>query len=293
MKAAVALYRSYKTFETHPGDAPSRPTKTAQAKPPTPPVSVKWPEWPQLQQGDELTLAKIVARFARFLKPDIVRAVAEDNEQQRADWSQRLEQRGIDPQAYLWPDSPCAFPGVRRYAGSKEIAIFRKHANGNVENALALDDNDYPKQLWSFALTGKKFPKHGPHGYALAHLADHKDHNNRAAQDFNITAGMNSAALHGLYTAPTNTVYLPVATIRPTDFSVRLRNLLKRRAASLYGSFCEPLPPWLSILPATDSDWELDHFEWPETVGDSHWISSFLSFRRERMEKLFDLKLRS
>lgn len=286
LKAAAELY---KKFRTHPAASASQSETTAQGEPPTPKRISKWPEWPRLQNDDELVLARIVARFARFLRPEIVRAVVEDNEQQRADWSKKLEQRGIDPQAYIWPKSACAFPGVRRHAGSKEIAIFRKQVNDSVMNALALDDNDYPKQLWSFVLTGKKFAKHGPMGYALAHLADHKHHNNRTAHDFDRVEGEGQTTLHGLYTAPTNAVYLPAATIRPTDFSVPLRNLLKRRAASLYGSFCAPLPTWLSIPPAKNSDWELDRFEWPDPVGDPQLISSFLSFRRSKMEELFEM----
>lgn len=285
LKAAAKLYKS---FRAHSTEFQPQSVTTPQAQPPTPSKTSNWPQWPQPQNDDELVLAKIVARFARFLRPDIVRAIVEDNEQQRNNWSRELEQHDIDPRAYLWLGSACAFPGVRRYAGSTEIAIFRKRANGGFKNALALDDNDYPKQIWSFALTGKKFAKHGPQGYALAHLADHKHHKNRATNDFDLIEGEDQAALLGLYTSPTNTVYLPVATIRPTDFSIALRNLLKRRAAELYGSFCEPLPPWLSIRPATDSDWELDRFEWPEPVGDPQCTESFLRFRRATMDKLFE-----
>jgi len=75
-------------------------------------------------------------RHARFLQPEIVQAIVVDNELHRAAWSEALETRGIDPRAYLWPGSACAFPGVRRYAGSSEIAIFRKRATGSVTDAL-------------------------------------------------------------------------------------------------------------------------------------------------------------
>jgi len=42
----------------------------------------------------------------------------------RADWRSRLEALGIDPAICLREGSPCAVPGVRRYAGSAEIALF-------------------------------------------------------------------------------------------------------------------------------------------------------------------------
>jgi hypothetical protein len=157
--------------------------------------------WPEPQPDEELALAEIVARYAQFLHPEIVQAIVEDNEKHRATWSEALKQRGIDPSAYLWPRSACTFPGVRRYAGSTEIAIFRKKAKGPIKNALALDDNEYPKQVWAYTLTGKKFAKHGPKGYALAHLADHKTYKNKAESDFHAVDGEDRTELHGLYTS--------------------------------------------------------------------------------------------
>lgn len=290
LKTAATLYKAFREHSSAMLPlAPTSPMQRVQKKQPAPKASSRtmWPVWSQPQPDEALALARVVARYARFLRPEIVQAIVEDNEAHRAYWFEALEACGIDPGAYLWPKSACTFPGVRRYAGSSEIAIFRKRAAGTVTDVLALDDNDYPKQVWAFMLTGRKFPKHGPQAYALAHLADHKVHKNRAGSDFEMVAGHDETMLHGLYTAPTNTAYLPVATIKPTDFGPLLRNLLMRRAQQLYGGVCSLLPSWLSI-PAVpdDSDWSVDRFEWPEPVGDLGQISSFLEFRRERMEKL-------
>lgn len=147
-KAAVKLYRA---FCEHRADRqPPQQPATVQPSPKPASPSKKptaWPRWSQPDAAEALLLAKIVARYARFLRPEIVRAIAEDNEANRASWSEALEKRGIDSCAYLWPGSTCAFPGVRRYAGSSEIAIFRKRATGSVTGALALDDNDYPSKF--------------------------------------------------------------------------------------------------------------------------------------------------
>ena len=56
-------------------------------------------------------------------------------------------------------------------------------------DAPALDDNDDPKQLWAFLFPGKKFPKHGPAGYSLAHLAPHKGHDLEKRDEFPHPAG--------------------------------------------------------------------------------------------------------
>lgn len=292
LKSAVTLYQAFRQFQAN-GEAPAVPALPSvaaaapRAETPAKPVkALPWPDWTPPSDQDVLVLARIVARHVRFLHPKIVEAIVDDNEKSRADWSAALHARGVDPSAYLWPRSACAFPGVRRYAGSMEIAIFREHAQGTITDALAIDDNDYPKQVWSFALAGRQFAKTGPAGYALAHLADHKKHNNRARDDFKVIQGQPETALHGLYTSVANAAYLPVGLIRPTDFNAPLRNLLMRRAKDLYGSVCELLPPWLSIPGEASDEWKSDRFEWLEPIGDPAQIESFLAFRRRRFDEL-------
>ncbi len=94
--------------------------------------------------------------------------------------------RGIDPSRYLWYRSPCAFPGVRRYSEGTEIAQYRRRRplTEPFSDALAVDDNDHPKAIWSYVFRGKPFQKEGPSDYSLAHLADHKEHKDRGAEEF-------------------------------------------------------------------------------------------------------------
>ena len=251
-----------------------------------------WPTWNQPGSDEVLALAHATSPFVQFLSPAVVQAVVEDNEQHRIEWIKALQERRIDPAAYLWERSPCAFPGVRRYAGSREIAAHRGHAQldeSQSVSALALDDNDYPKQIWSFVFRGVQFSKFGPADYALAHLADHKDHGNRFATDFEVTdTGADSRALFGLYTCPTNTVYTPVRLIKPTDFVGTIRALLVRRAQNLYGSFCEILPPFLRVPQPSSSEWNVGEFKWSDPVGTTEHVNRFLAFRRDRLVKLFN-----
>ena len=223
--------------------------------------------------------------FIRFLRPDIVAAIAEDNHQRSREWRDQLEAFDIDPDMYLWEGSPCAFPGIRRYAGSLEIAWYRKRtAPGEFlpPHCLRLDDNDYPKHLWAFTFTGRPFRKKGPQDYRLAHLADHKEHNNRWREQFDIELGgtIEPPALFGLYTSPANAVYLPRNFLTPTDFSDSLRQLILRKAYSLYGDVCRLAPPPLVAKEAQDgSGWNPDMFEWGEPVGNTDNLSRFLDWR--------------
>ncbi len=252
-------------------------------------AAVPWPVWPQPNEAEVLQLARIAMRYVRFLHPDIVAAIVDDNERHREKWRAGLAARDIQPDAYLWERSPCAFPGVRRYAGSREIAIYRGHLIGEeakFPQALRLDDNDIPKHVWSFALCSAKFQKHGPPEYALAHLADHKRHGNRFESDFDLTDAPDCTNLFGLYSCPTNTAYIPSSMIKPTDFGGPMRNLLLRRAQALYGKDCNLTPNWLRVPPASSVDWELDAFEWAAPVGGIEGIASFLEFRDGELQRL-------
>jgi hypothetical protein len=259
----------------------SRPTRMASS----------WPEWKRPSDEELLQLAKIAIPYIHFLHPDIIRDVVRDNEYHREEWSDRLKERGIDPARYLWQNSPCAFPGVRRYAGSDEIAQFRGRmvAEAGPKDALKLDDNDYPKHIWSFVFRGKGFQKKGPLGYSLAHLVDHKDYKNRQQEELDDTGNdISASTLFGLYTSVTNTVYMPNSLIRPTDFSFLIRSLIQRKADSIYGSFCKLLPPHRSLRINHSEAWLLDAFDWHEPVGTADHVQAFLTYRNKEMEMLFE-----
>jgi hypothetical protein len=177
---------------------------------------------------------------------------------------------------------------VRRHAGSEEIAIHRKRMESSAPHAdaLILDDNTFPKQIWSFIFRGRKFANFGPLNYSLAHIFDHKIYKNRAVLEFdNNTTTMGT--LFGLYTSVGGTVYMPNGLMRPTDFSNSLRNLIQRQAQFLYGDFCNLLPPPQSIKTDFAAGWALENFRWRHPVGTIQHIDTFLTYRNEMMERLF------
>ena len=250
-----------------------------------------WPAWSQPNDEDLLELARAMAPFVRFLDPDIVGAVVEDNRRFGGEWSSRLEALSIDPAIFLWEGSPCAFPGIRRYAGSTEMAVFRKRAAADKAppQCLALDDNDYPKHLWAFVFTGKPFRKRGPGGHQLAHLFDHKKYGNRWRDELDVPLDVEEPALpYGLFTSAANSVYTPGAFLRPTDCSPRLRSLIQRRALQLYGDICRLVPWPLAVKPCEDPNWAVDNIRWSAPVGGMDHVPDFLEFRREHMAELFD-----
>ena len=299
LRSAVKLYRQFCEWELQ-GEDPhafknSIACNTTPRKNTVPPLKKKMTEWPSWEvpgEDDILRLAQALTPFVQFLHPDIINAITEDNELMRAEWSSKMIDAGVDPEIYLWVNSPCGFPGIRRHAGSQEIAEFRGKAaikNKALYQALRLDDNDAPKHLWSFIFRGKKFQKFGPPGYSLAHLADHKDYNNRTSDEFPSISGSQDPPKHffGLYSSPANTVFIPNNYLKPTDTNYTIRWILQQRAESLYGKICTLVPPPLQLKkPDEATEWNSEKFKWSEPVGNMDNVSEFLTFRRDLLNKL-------
>lgn len=249
-----------------------------------------WPKWEIPDQTTLLNMAKLITPYVRFLLPEIIKIIVEDNEANRSDWASRLAQAGVEPEYYLWENCSCVFPAIRRYSGSTERAYFRKQFSKSalkIEGALKIDDNSYPKQIWSFILRGKKFQNFGPQSYSLAHLADHKDYKNRKDEEFDLTEEA-PGKVYGLYTCASNSVYLPNSLIKPTDFNREIRLLLMHKAQDLYGDVCNLFPPSFK-LKKISSLWDIDNFDWADPVGDIEFMPIFLEYRREVMGELLEL----
>lgn len=241
-----------------------------------------WPVWDIPSDAELIESIRLIAKYAKFLSPQIVARLVDDNEKHRNEWSEKLREKKIEPIIYLWEKSPCAFPGVRRYSGSQEVAAYRGHTT--VEDiirtgAVRLDDNDFPKHIWAFVFTGKQFQKRGPSLFNLAHLADHKGGSSRIEDEFTIVPDIEKHPAFGLYTSPANTCYIPQVLIRPTDFSPVIRRLLISRAFELYRDVCNLLPPWLAEKRAINELFSLNDFEWAQPVGDLTSLESFFNYR--------------
>jgi hypothetical protein len=292
LKQAVILYIKFKRDEKS-GFIIKKSTKIKNIQVKMPirtKIKKEWPTWTLPSDEEIFELAKITTRYIRFLNPEIVNAITIDNKNHYEKWYESLNKKKINCKLYLWENSPCCFPGIRRYAGSREIAYYRKQNNlekKDIPNALKLDDNDFPKQIWSFTFRGLQFSKFGPISYSLAHLIDHKESKNRMSSEFEFTNdNVFTEPYYGLYTCPSNTVYIPNSLIKPTDFNLTLRKLMFQKAASLYKDYCNIVPLNIKIPETSDVKWDIANFEWADTVGNLDNIENFLKYRESVMDKL-------
>ena len=254
LKGAVKLYSQFRGKITNINEKRTKKNKSSSRNRRV----TKWPKWSQPLEEDILRLAKILTPFVQFLKPEIIDKITEDNRKHQGEWSRKLEECGVDPHIYLWDNSPCGFPGVRRYSG-KERNNWTE-SRYSYPDCFCIDGNSFPKHLWAFVFTGCEFRNHGPQGYQLAHLFDHKTYNDRWQKEMEgWTKNSNPPKLFGLFTSPANTVYVPTDFLKPTDHNQRLRTLLQRKAYELYGGVCQMLLPPLKAKPCDDySEWDID-----------------------------------
>jgi hypothetical protein len=244
--------------------------------------SNKWPVWNIPTDEEQVILAETLLPYIKMLAPEIVGLIAEENNKHLSVWTEQLTSLGIRADIYLWEGSPVTFPGIRRHVGTTETSAFRSNPKyASSDNALLLDDNSYPKELWSFALRNSRYGKKNPANYSLAHILDHKDYNTRNTDEligFNKTEDKNLFA--GLYTSCANTIYIPTSFLKPTDHNSSIRKLLIQIIDRYYGSVCNPLPHNLSFnLNNIEDQWRLDNFPKPAFVGNVANIKNFIAYR--------------
>jgi hypothetical protein len=259
-------------------------------------ASTPWPAWNVPNEEEQRLLAKVLMRYIKILHPDIVAQVVANNNQNMSYWSDAFKRIGIRADIYLWKDSPVAFPGIRRHVGGKETVSFRANPKEcTVENALRLDDNSFPKELWAFALRNRRYGMKNPDNYSLAHIVDHKDHQTRNCNEligFKESGDKNLFA--GLYTSCVNAFYVPAVFMKPTDFNSPIRKLLIQIVHKYYGAICNPLPHGLQFnLTNLPDAWQLENFDLPEVVGNPAHIKSFLGYRKKAIESLIGKKLKN
>ncbi|MDR2419207.1 MAG: hypothetical protein LBD79_09160 [Treponema sp.] len=225
---------------------------------------------------DVVKMARVISKYVHFLDPAIVAAIVEDNREHSRNWRLRLKARGIDPRLYLWEDSACCFPGIRRYADTEKGSW--RSGWKVFKDALALDNNEYPRWVWS-ALMPERAAEFEEQRYAVFHPLNHK-------ASVKASMYLERRGLYGLFTSAANIAYAPQSLIGLMNTEHWLRTLFVARQAELYRSVCAILPPQVGIHWGK-GEWNLKAFEWASCESaDPAQIAAFLGSRRAKVEAL-------
>ena len=91
LKQAAGLYQQ---FRQGAGYRPKAARVSSRPEPSSRTPSGPWPDWPQPDENDVLHLATVMTPLVRFLHPQIVQRVVDDNCVNRGTWSAELQRMG-------------------------------------------------------------------------------------------------------------------------------------------------------------------------------------------------------
>jgi hypothetical protein len=240
-----------------------------------------WNDWEKISNNDELKILEMILKYTRFVSPEIIKLIVKDNNSKIEYFTEILKANKVNPEIYLWENSSVLFPGVRRHSGQKEITKFKNNRNSKGKKSILLDDNRYPKMLWSFLMIGEKFQVNkAPKKYSLAHLIDHKDYGNRRDLDIKNYKNLKSKEMFysGLFTSAVNTIYINNSLMKPTDFNNILRKSLLKIIDHLYSDVCEILPFGYKLNIDKELGINIDYKKL-NLVGNKSNVGEFIKFR--------------
>ncbi|AZZ37456.1 hypothetical protein CIK05_11850 [Bdellovibrio sp. qaytius] len=248
-----------------------------------------WPTWDQPDDKQMHEALKGITPFIQFIHPNVIEQVVAHNSK-IANLVTQMADQGIPVDRYFWDQSPCLFPGIRRFVGQSDDIYKRKvvPASGRAEfQAIYIDDNSYPKELWSYICRGTKFQKKNPEGYEFAHFFIHKAESEIGIQHELLGAEKYNSTISGFFTSAAGSAYIPKSLARVTDLNLKARKLIQLKCVEIYGSVCKVLPPGVELKIESD-DWKTADFEWAKFTGESvdSRVQDFLRFRESELERL-------
>ena len=227
--------------------------------------------WPRrVAEADQEALVRLAVPYVRWLSPTLVTLLAADNTTHQAPWQQVLTHGNVLPDLYLWHGSACAYPGRRRKTGGTE------RAGMAAEQCLATDvsGNNLAHRVWELLGSTKRGFVQSRPGYELVHLFPHKgtewkkllrllDKEQPATMALlppDWRSWLEAYGLPGLFTNPANMCFVPNTFVRPTDGHSLFRQVLWKRALTLFGPeallplpVAEAVAGWLDTLPDVEN----------------------------------------
>jgi len=214
----------------------------------------------------EFEICAILAQLSYHIHPKIVELIKVRNNDEQ-EYFRNLFLNRIEISNYLFPGSACVFPGVRRYVSGQG-----KKRSYNHSYRAIIDDNEFPRHLWTYLANGKGYSGPNWHEtrlneFELAHIFTHKESEIEPEKAF-FDVVQPELQPYSDFTCACNVVLLPKGTVRPTDNSRAIKAAFYKRYIDLYGE--DPLigrsgfkqslvPTWYSKLkwndPLLPADW--------------------------------------
>lgn len=218
----------------------------------------------------ELTL--LLQKITHHLHPEIVKYIIEKNLEFKEEFANGCH-RLLNVDDYFYENSDCVFPGVRRNINKEGIGEKKAWFNRvNEIDGTILNDNTYPRHIWTFLLLGKAYngqswKQSGLNAFELAHVFGHKV-KGRGLERKMFKTFDESIKPYALFTSASNVVLIPKGFAKPTDSMENVKICFYKRHLELYGNnlngatdFKENrVPEWynkdLWLEPVLPNDWK-------------------------------------
>lgn len=229
-------------------------------------------------------IAIILGSLAYHISPEIVKYISEQNKKDFDIFSYLFNDM-IDIKHYLFEDSDCVFPGVRRYISGEGVK--KKY---NPKYKAIIDDNTFPRHIWCFLINGNCY--NGPNWkktnldeFELAHIFTPKETEMNIEKNYFKKIDENICP-YGEFTSAANVILLPKGTVRPTDNSRVIKSIFFKRYIDLYGE--NTLNGRSGFKEDTIPDW-YSEIQWNDLFLPDNWqrnIDKLLEYRRRRIEEI-------
>lgn len=224
--------------------------------------------FPDFTSKVEDELAILMGSVSHHLHPDIVKYISTSNLKFKEEF-QEYSPKGLDIQEFLFENSDCVFPGSRRNINKESKKA--KWKNNVYEDGTILNDNTFPRHLWSFLVCGKSYSSRswtdtGLNAFELAHVFGHKvDETSLEKRCFKRFE--EDIKPYALFTSASNVVLIPSGLTKPTDKLESIKLCYYQRHIDLYGeNFFHMSGFRKELVP----DWYKD-IKWLEPVMPQDW----------------------
>ena len=246
--------------------------------------------FPDLTKKVEGELAILMGSVSHHLHPVIVKYISNANLKFREEF-QEYSPKDLEIQEFLFEHSDCVFPGSRRYINKESKKA--KWKNNVHEDGTILNDNTFPRHLWSFLVCGKSYSgkswiDSGLNAFELAHIFSHKiDETSLEKKSF--MRFEEDIKPYAMFTSASNVVLIPNGLTKPTDKLESIKLCYYQRHIDLYGeNFFHVSGFKKELVP----DW-YKNIKWLEPVLPPDWknkVDQLLEYRANYLRTKYDGK---
>lgn len=217
-------------------------------------------------------IARVLANVCHHIHPSIVNRIVQSNNTFRDEFNSFCPNPVLTG-FYFYEGSDCVFPGLRRPVGIEKIGKWKNnvcHADSTI-----LNDNTYPRHIWSYLCAGRGYSggtggfysTSGLDAFELAHIFSHKV-DERILEPKAFKAYNPNFKPYALFSSASNVVLIPKWLPKPTDKSDLLKLVFYKRHLELYSKVSslpglsdfneDLLPPWYSSIEWSDPELPID-----------------------------------